>query len=76
MVLFSGRVTGVKLKIGVVSLLRPSSVRNAIALDIASGSGSSCSTIAIRSSSETSARSSLIFCFGEIVVHEAEKSGP
>ena len=47
MVRFSGRVTGLKLKIGVVCLLRPSSARSAMALDIASGSGSSCSTIAI-----------------------------
>ena len=39
MVRFSGRVTGLKAKIGVVCLLRPSNVRSAIALDIASGSG-------------------------------------
>ncbi len=57
-----GRVTGVKLKIGVVCLLRPSSVRSAIALDIASGSGSSCNTIATRSPSPTSPRNSFIFC--------------
>ena len=63
MVRFSGRVTGAKLKIGVVCLLRPSSARSAIALDIASGSGSSCNTIAIRSASATNARSSLILCF-------------
>ena len=49
-------------KIGVVCLLRPSRVRSAIALDIASGSGSSWSTIAIRSSSSTSLRRSRIFC--------------
>ena len=59
---FSGRVTGLKANSGVVCLLRPSRVRRAIPLDIASGSGSSCSTIATRSPSPTIARNSLIFC--------------